>query len=163
MSSTMMNAQLNTMNQLLFQMRRLKSNQRTPTFTITEITQQWHTSVDGETSEAMIVAILEQGASTGFFLFASTLEGVLSYGYNANMLRFNPRNRLILLDAPANERVCLDPCNVRKGCCHAICPEMSNCCYTQCKGALAGGSIGPCGVSTATALFFCAGQQTLFC
>jgi hypothetical protein len=145
-------------------MRRLKSNQRSPTFTILEITQQWHMAVDGDTTTELITAILEQGASTGFFIFASTLEGVLSYGYSANMLRLNPKNKIILLDAPLADRVCLDPCNVRAGhCCHFVCPIVSNCCETQWKGTVAGGSLGACGASTSTTLFFCANQQTLFC
>ena len=119
MPESITNSQLNTMNQLLFAMRRLKPNQRAPTFTISDITSQWHTSIDANTSESTITAILQQGSSTGFFIFAQSIEGVLSYGYSANMLRLNPKNKLILLDAPAADRVCLEPCNIKINRCMA--------------------------------------------
>jgi hypothetical protein len=156
---------LNTMNQVLFGMRRLKSRQQRPVFSIADITDEWHIEVDPLTSTEEITAILEAGASTGFFLFYQCENGTLFYGYNANMLRFNPKNKSILLAAPRGERACLDSCNVRI---NPVCiykdPTPSNCCYTQWKGTVSGGTIGQnCGVSMDTALFMCTGQQTRFC
>ena len=94
-------SQLNAMNQLLFQMRALKSNQLRPVFSIEDIVDAWHADVDDTTPEATIVEILETGASTGFFLFYQCLNGSLFYGYNAQMLKFNKANKQILVGSLA--------------------------------------------------------------
>jgi len=162
---TVTDSDLNTMNQVLFGMRRLKSNQRRPVFSIEQITDQWHAEVDPSTTTDEIEAILEAGAATGFFLFYQCANGTLFYGYNADMLRYNPKNKNILLAAPRENRVCLEPCNTPI---YPLCifkdPTPSNCCFTQWKGTVSGGSITQnCGVSMSTALFMCTGQQTQFC
>jgi hypothetical protein len=154
-------SQLNTMLQVLFEMRSLSPNLQNPTFTVAEIVQEWQTTID-DSSTTVIEAILQQGASTGLFLFAQDISGVLSYGFNRNAIAINPRNKQILL---ASGSVCLDPCNQpNRYCCGQIPAVRSDCCFTQWKGTVAGGSIGTqCGVSMETALFLCSGQQTRFC
>jgi hypothetical protein len=158
-------SQLNAMNQVLFQMRGMKPNVQNPVFTIDEIVEEWHTVVDDTTSVETIDAILQQGASTGLFLFAQDITGLLSYGFNLNMLASNPRNKDILLTAPLSARACLEPCNQRnKHCCAFVPAVRSDCCFTQWKGTVAGGSLSTqCGASMATTMFLCSGQQTLFC
>ena len=51
---------LNTMNQVLFGMWRLKSKQRRPVFSIAQITDEWHVAVDDTTSADLIEAILQE-------------------------------------------------------------------------------------------------------
>src|SRR5579872_67530 len=137
-SITVSDSQLNAMNQLLFQMRGIKPNTQNPVFTIDEITQEWHMNVDDLTSTATIEAILQQGASTGFFLFAQDIDGTLFYGYNRNMLAFNPANKFILQAAPLSAKVCLSPCNQpNRHCCAAQPAVRNDCCFTQWKGTVA--------------------------
>lgn len=125
------NIELNQMNDVLFAMKRLTPRERAPTFTLALISEAWHADIDPETSEEVITNILNSGAQLGFFLVRQDIEGVLSYGYNANMLAFNPQNRFILEDSP-----CLSSCNLRAN------PKLiqvsstpSNCCYTMPNGS----------------------------
>lgn len=159
------NSQLNQMNTVLFEMRALRSRERTPVFSIEDIVVEWHELIDSTTSIEIITAILEEGAKIGFFRVAQCQDASLLYGYNANMLQMNPKNKDILLDAPAADRVCLEPCNKRI---YPLCifktPVPSNCCFTQWKGSVTGGSISStCGASLSTMMFMCSGQETLFC
>ena len=158
-------AQLNAMNQLLYQMWALKPNQRRPVFSVPDIVDAWHMDVDDTTSEAEIVEILELGASTGFFLFFQCKNGEIFYGFNSNMLKFNKANKQILLDALPENRICLESCNtIINPTCIFKDPTPDNCCFTQYKGTVAGGSISSvCGASMSTNLFMCADQQTQFC
>lgn len=160
--STVTNAQLNAMNQVLYDLKRTRSRTRAPVFTITQIAQQYRLDVDDLATDEQITAILEKGSSTGFFLVRQCEDGSLLYGFNANMLRANPQNRFILEDQ--EDLACMAPCAVRVyPKCVYHCPVESNCCLTQWKGTVAGGSLGECGASVSTMLFMCAGQQTLFC
>lgn len=161
-TTTVTNAELNQMNQVLYDLKRTRSRTRAPVFSITQITQQWHLDVNALTTVDEITLILEQGASTGFFLVKQCEDGSLLYGFNANMLKANPQNRFILEDQA--DLACAAPCNKRV---YPTCiyknPISSNCCWTQWKGTVDGGSLGQCGVPVSTALFMCAGQQTTFC
>ena len=156
------NSQLNQMNDVLFSMRSLRPRVRNPVFSVSEIVDEWHELIAATTSTETITAILVEGSRTGFFLVAQCQDGSLLYGYNARMLQMNPKNKDILAEANS---VCLDPCNkpVYPLCVYK-CPTSSNCCFTQWKGTVAGGSISTtCGAPMSTMMFLCSGQVTEFC
>jgi hypothetical protein len=156
------NAQLNQMNQVLYDLKKTKPRQRAPVFSIPDIVQEWHQQVDPLATTEQVTAILEQGASTGFFIVKQCPNGALAYGFNANMLQSNPQNKFILFDQ--SDLACEAPCNKRVyPTCVFKTPVPSNCCFTQWKGTVAGGSLGECGASPSTMLFMCSGQKTLFC
>ncbi len=150
------------MNQVLYDLKRTRPRTRAPVFTIPVIAQEYRLQVDDLATDEQVTEILEKGASTGFFLVKQCEDGSLLYGFNANMLRANPQNRFILEDQ--EDLACAAPCNKRVyPKCVYIDPVPSNCCFTQWKGTVAGGSLGECGASVSTMLFMCSGQQTLFC
>ena len=126
------NIDLNEMNKILFFMKQYKPHERAPVFSVCDITAQWHLDMDPETSEDVIRTILQTGAQLGFFRSTQDLAGEIFYGYNANMLRANPKNRLILSDSP-----CLSPCNRLPQCSGVVGQPVtpSNCCYTMNGGS----------------------------
>lgn len=149
------NIELNQMNDVLFAMKQLTPRIRAPTFSIELITQAWHEQIDPETSTETIISILQSGAQIGFFLVTQDLEGALSYGYNANMLAFNPQNRFILEDSP-----CLSSCNRRANPTVIQVPSTpSNCCYTMPAN---GGSLGYCGCDNALNALALSGASCTF-